>query len=1081
MAAGRTGKTRQGGSGRAQKSRDTVRHEYDEDEAAQAYRDLLHEATATGDTSRDSDRPLKRRRIGKPSEALPAQDESVVRSSRHIEPAEATSHARRTTSPSPEHSQTGQRNITSQSSSGSEDESDVDWQGLLQPDGEQDQAEDQIQEPAAMAINLDEAKKASSSRRTPAKRLPASAAEKQKRVDASLKHFLPANVVELLRPSSEWTQFQHTRSIEQGLEQASNLWRGKFRVKRGGEWHTPTWSLDGDSCTADFDESASETWKDFFEAAKARQGSRDVGAQLFCALLRSVGVTARLVCSLQPLSFSKVPPTPTSTPFKPTYYLSETADRLGVDSPADDTDVSMPSVVSRASSVTSVRTPRPIRRFGKTQSRDSPQTDQGVAPSTLGKASPQQRRVTSSSYPVFWVEVFDSSMQTWYCVDPLVTRTWKKPQKLEPPLNDSSNSLTYVIAFDADGHAKDVTRRYAKAFNAKTRRSRVESTKSGEAWLGQALKAYMRRRPTNADQIEDAELARKEAQEPLPKNVQDFKDHPLFVMERHLRTNEVIHPKGVTHQVGKQKVGKNSDATEPIYRRQNVYMVKSDDKWFRTKGKHVKEGETPLKYSFDRKLATRRRLEEDDETDRDEDYKPLFAEYQTEPYVPPAVVDGQVPRNKYGNLDVYVPTMIPPGAAHVRSSDAKAAARIVGIDHAEAVNGFQFKGRGQKGTAVINGVIVAKESAEAVEAVIEGLQLDRETADRAKRSKLALAAWKKFLIGLRIRERVVGSAAEQTETTAEQEEGGNGSVAVDSEESASEYEDGGFLLEDDTPIPQPTGGSKGVKRRGQDVEASEAVRLINEDANNGAQASTSNRPKEWFKPTVYSPWDSVLAVKARQNTPEGLFEVTERGGNAGGFVEEDHAGGFMKTEENDAGGFVKTEENDAGGFVKDDDVNEKISVKGKERAIINEGNDLTGGNDETISTIDDTGHHVQGDGSGGFIRRDDKDSFMRDAGGSTATETSRSMALAVNDTTLLPDTATDAINQSMDIVPDTTQSIEEDPKAGTEASKAPQKVSPRSSTSDKRSDDAMSLLSHDPDDEELEPEWLAHEATLYSD
>lgn len=34
------------------------------------------------------------------------------------------------------------------------------------------------------------------------------------------------------------------------------------------------------------------------------QGSRDFGAQLFCALLRSVAVEARLVCSLQPLPFS---------------------------------------------------------------------------------------------------------------------------------------------------------------------------------------------------------------------------------------------------------------------------------------------------------------------------------------------------------------------------------------------------------------------------------------------------------------------------------------------------------------------------------------------------------------------------------------------------------------------------------------------------------------------------------------------------------------------------------------------------------------------------------------------------------
>lgn len=43
---------------------------------------------------------------------------------------------------------------------------------------------------------------------------------------------------------------------------------------------------------------------DFRKQAETLQGSRDFGAQLFCALLRSVAVEARLVCSLQPLSFS---------------------------------------------------------------------------------------------------------------------------------------------------------------------------------------------------------------------------------------------------------------------------------------------------------------------------------------------------------------------------------------------------------------------------------------------------------------------------------------------------------------------------------------------------------------------------------------------------------------------------------------------------------------------------------------------------------------------------------------------------------------------------------------------------------
>lgn len=42
---------------------------------------------------------------------------------------------------------------------------------------------------------------------------------------------------------------------------------------------------------------------DFRLIASELEGSRDVGAQIFCALLRSVGVDARLVCSLQPLPF----------------------------------------------------------------------------------------------------------------------------------------------------------------------------------------------------------------------------------------------------------------------------------------------------------------------------------------------------------------------------------------------------------------------------------------------------------------------------------------------------------------------------------------------------------------------------------------------------------------------------------------------------------------------------------------------------------------------------------------------------------------------------------------------------------
>jgi hypothetical protein len=43
----------------------------------------------------------------------------------------------------------------------------------------------------------------------------------------------------------------------------------------------------------------------------------------------------------------------------------------------------------------------------------------------------------------------------------------------------------------------------------------------------------------------------------------------------------------------------------------------------------------------------------------------LYTEDQTEVYAAPPIVNGRVPKNSYGNLDIYVPSMVPPGGAHI--------------------------------------------------------------------------------------------------------------------------------------------------------------------------------------------------------------------------------------------------------------------------------------------------------------------------------------------------------------------------------------------------------------------------------
>lgn len=75
-------------------------------------------------------------------------------------------------------------------------------------------------------------------------------------------------------------------------------------------------------------------------------------------------------------------------------------------------------------------------------------------------------------------------------VDSLVTQTVNKAAKLEPPASDRLNDMTYVVAFEDDGSARDVTQRYVKAYNAKTRKARVEATEGGQRWYNKAMKNF---------------------------------------------------------------------------------------------------------------------------------------------------------------------------------------------------------------------------------------------------------------------------------------------------------------------------------------------------------------------------------------------------------------------------------------------------------------------------------------------------------------------------------------------------------------------------------------------------------------
>ncbi|KAI9885596.1 MAG: rRNA-processing protein bfr2 [Watsoniomyces obsoletus] len=621
-----------------------------------------------------------------------------------------------------------------------------------------------------------------------------------RKVQATLKPLLSQRTVSYLNPNPNFSQFQRSRSFMDGLAQASEAWKGRF-MKTARGLHRASWRPNHDDVKhliphQDYDEPLEKD--DFIEIARTCRASRDVGAQLFCALLRAVGVKTRLVCSLQVLPFgSSTVKALLPQKSNPTVFVSR-----------DESSGSKPAWADspKRTSTPPPLVPRVARRLNEPMSDVKPGvTDLGIPPVVK-----VPKKFKESAYPVYWVEAFNEALQRWIPVDPLVTLTVAKASKLEPPASDSLNQMSYVMALEADGVARDVTRRYVKAYNGKTRRSRIESTPGGSLWWTGVLNFYGRRCLLDRDQVEEAELEGREAQEPLPRNVQDFKDHPRYALERHLRKNQVIHPKKEMGRLSTGKTGSASKAKkglEPIYRRRDVHTVRSADGWYRL-GRDVKPGEQPLKHAAPRRKKGRSMMMMNDEGSSDTDgnaEKGLYAEFQTKIYEAPPIINGRVLKNPYGNLDIYVPSMVPKGGVHITDSQASRAARLLGIDYADAVTGFEFKGR--QGNPVIRGIVTAVEYQAAIAAVIQGFRDEEMNALAAIQSYECLQLWKRFLIALRVHERI---GEYDVEGGGDDEDDGGSLRNIQTAEEDDEDEDearGGFFpdrfAED---IAQPTAG-----------------------------------------------------------------------------------------------------------------------------------------------------------------------------------------------------------------------------------------------------------------------------------
>lgn len=131
----------------------------------------------------------------------------------------------------------------------------------------------------------------------------------------------------------------------------------------------------------------------------------------------------------------------------------------------------------------------------------------------------------------------------------------------------------------------------------------------------------------------------------------------------------------------------------------------------------------------------------------------LYGFWQTKQYEPPYAEGGRVPRNDFGNVELFQPCMLPRGCVHLRNMpNLMKVCRKLNIDCAAAVVGFDAHGGFSH--AVTDGWVVCEEYKDIVTDAYR--EEEREANKRLieKNQERILNNWKRLIRGLLIREKL---------------------------------------------------------------------------------------------------------------------------------------------------------------------------------------------------------------------------------------------------------------------------------------------------------------------------------------
>jgi xeroderma pigmentosum group C-complementing protein len=145
-------------------------------------------------------------------------------------------------------------------------------------------------------------------------------------------------------------------------------------------------------------------------------------------------------------------------------------------------------------------------------------------------------------------------------------------------------AVIYIFDFLAFG-IKDVTQKYTQEWGAKVVKYRIKGENERE-WAA-LLSQFSRTWTDSKDKVEDEILKSSVISEKMPTSLKGFLNHPVYALEKQLKKNEIIHPRGVENAIGRFK-------NDLVYPRSSVRRAFSSDAWIR-QGRSVKEGEEPCK------------------------------------------------------------------------------------------------------------------------------------------------------------------------------------------------------------------------------------------------------------------------------------------------------------------------------------------------------------------------------------------------------------------------------------------------------------------------------------------------------